>query len=345
MASAKKIIPRLSVIKILIIPVTALLPFSISAIGRHQIAKQSATDQKTVDPAAWGSSHVGKPIPEYVHGDECLFCHRNDVGGTWQDNAHGVTIRQKEDAAELAKLMEKQPPYAEQADQIEYFLGSRNHIRFLKKAGYGKFSMLNAQANLSQDRRVEKWTYTTKLVWEKDKFADRCAGCHTTGVDSMAKTFAGFGIDCYACHGDVNPEHSNDISLVWLSKKRRNDAKAIMSICAQCHLRSGKSKTSGLPYADGFIAGDNLFQDFQVDFSAADKPESNPADRHILYNVRDVVLRNKEGTTCITCHDIHTHSTKKHTSATLGPVCVVCHESDTTKKVKAFDLHSPLCEY
>ena len=344
MAFVKRIPSRLSVVKLLVIFVAVVFPF-VSAIGRHQSTQKSATDQKTVDPAAWGSNHIGKPIPEYMHGDECLFCHRNDVGGTWQDNAHGVTIRQKEDAADLRKLMEKQPPFAEAADQIEYFMGSRHHIRFLKKSGYGKFSILNAQANLSQDHKVEKWDYISKLPWNKDSFADRCAGCHTTGVDATAKTFAAFGIDCYACHGDVNPEHSNDISLVWLSKKRRNDAKAVTSICAQCHLRSGKSKASGLPYANSFIAGDNLFQDFQIDFSAADKQDLNPGDRHVLYNVRDVVLREKEGTTCITCHDIHAHSTKKHSSANPGPVCVICHESDTTKKVKTFEVHSQLCEY
>ena len=53
------------------------------------------------EPAAWGGNHVGKPIPEYVHGDECLFCHRNTIGVTWQKNAHGVAVRQGEDAPEL----------------------------------------------------------------------------------------------------------------------------------------------------------------------------------------------------------------------------------------------------
>ena len=42
----------------------------------------------TLDPAGWGSDHVGQPVPEYVDGNECLFCHRNDVGVTWSDNRH-----------------------------------------------------------------------------------------------------------------------------------------------------------------------------------------------------------------------------------------------------------------
>ena len=41
----------------------------------------------------------------------------------------------------------------------------------------------------------------------------------------------------------------------------------VTSICAQCHVRTGKSRSTGLPYPNNFVAGDNLFRDFQVDFS------------------------------------------------------------------------------
>ena len=45
---------------------------------------------------AWALLCVGAAIaqiPEHVHGDECLFCHRNDIGQTWQQNTHGVSLR------------------------------------------------------------------------------------------------------------------------------------------------------------------------------------------------------------------------------------------------------------
>src|ERR1700730_811298 len=76
----------------------------------------AAGAQTRLDPAAWGSDHVGKPVPEYTHGDECLFCHRKDIGTNWQKNAHGVTVRQREDAPDLVKKMN--PP----AD-VEFLLG------------------------------------------------------------------------------------------------------------------------------------------------------------------------------------------------------------------------------
>ena len=32
--------------------------------------------------------HAGQPVPNYVTGDECLFCHRVKVADTWQQNPH-----------------------------------------------------------------------------------------------------------------------------------------------------------------------------------------------------------------------------------------------------------------
>ncbi len=330
--------------------VTAILPFSIHAFSnhpgvRHQQAAPSKPEQKPIDPASWGGNHVGKPIPEYVHGDECLFCHRNNIGISWQKNAHGVAVRQGEDAPELAALVRNQVALSSVAAQIQYFLGSRHRIRFLKKDGYGKFALLNTQAVLGSNMIVEKWIDVDKLTWDKERFANRCAGCHATGVDCNTKTFAAFGLDCYACHGDATLEHTKDTSLMWLSKKRRDDARAITSICAQCHLRFGKSRSTGLPYPNTFIAGDNLFQDFEVDFAKADDDALNPGDRHVWRNVRDVVHRGEQVTTCLTCHEVHANSTAKHSSARHEKICTDCHGEKFSPEVKPYVVHSSLCEY
>lgn len=316
-----------------------------SSTIRAQQHSPSSPAQTTNDPAAWGSNHIGKPIPEYVHGDECLFCHRNDIGISWHKNPHGVTVRQGEDAPELQAMVQKQPALAGMATQIEYFLGSRQRVRFMKKDGYGKFALLNAQAVLGLGREVENWIDIDRLSWDKERFGNRCAGCHATAVDSTAKTFAAFGLDCYACHGDVTLEHSKDTSLVLLSRKRPSDPRAITSICAQCHLRLAKSRSTGLPYPNSFIAGDNLFQDYEVDFAKADDERLNPGDRHILRNVRDVVVRGQLADTCLTCHQVHANTTARHATATVGPICADCHGIKFTRKVKPYTVHSALCEY
>jgi predicted CXXCH cytochrome family protein len=311
-----------------------------------QETSRGAPAQKTIDPAAWGSNHAGKPVPDFVHGDECLFCHRNDIGPSWQKNAHGVTVRQSEDAPEWRDVFKGQPTLTALAPQVEYFLGSRHRLRFLKKEGYGKFAILNTQAELGSGRQVQKWIDVQKPAWDKDRFANRCAGCHTTAVDASTKAFSAFGLDCYTCHGAVDLNHTNDISLVFLSKKQRNDARVITSACAQCHLRMGKSRSTGLPYPNNFVAGDNLFQDYQVDFSRADDESLNPGDRHILRNVRDVALYGSEFPTCIGCHDLHKSSSVKHRRAPRTAICNDCHNAEgPIKGNKAYAVSSALCEY
>jgi hypothetical protein len=302
--------------------------------------------QKKLDPAAWGGNHAGKPVPEYVHGDECLFCHRNDIGPGWSKNPHGTTVRQGEDAPDLQPLLKPPSPIAGLAPQIEFFLGSRRRVRFLKKEGYGKFALLNTQAEIGADKRAQKWIDAEKPSWDKGRFAERCAGCHATGVDASTKSFSAFGIDCYSCHGVVDLDHTGDTSLIFLSKKRRTDARAITSTCAQCHLRIGKSRSTGLPYPNNFVVGDNLFQDFEVDFSQADDESLNPGDRHIFRNVRDVALYGSEFPTCISCHDVHKQSSLKHRRAPRTAICSDCHNAEgTITGSKPYTVRSALCEY
>src|SRR5262245_7672474 len=303
---------------------------------------------KLLDPKVWGADHSGKPLLEYVQGDECLFCHRNDIGPTWQKNTHGATVRHYADAPELKKMVDQQISLTAVADEIEYFLGSRHRIRFLKKEGYGKFAVMNAQAILGEPIPAVKFSGSQQpdlANWDKEKFANRCAGCTATAVDSSTRAFSQFGLDCYSCHGVVDLNHSNDISLILLSKKRRNDPKVITSICAQCHLREGKSRSTGLPYPDNFVAGDNLFRDFEADFTKADDQQLNAGDRHIWRNVRDVALYGDESITCLNCHQVHNNSSFKHRRVLRTPLCSECHLGEGYKKVKPYTVHSSLCEY
>lgn len=309
--------------------------------------RQIIAPQKALDPAGWGANHVGKPIPEYVHGDECLFCHRNDIGPGWQKNAHGLTVREAEDAPEFVALVKSQPGLASVATQIEYFLGSRHRVRFLKKEGYGKFALLSTQAAIDKDKHATQWIDLAHPDWDNQKFAAKCAGCHTTAIDVKTGAFSAFGLDCYTCHGNVNLQHTGDTSLIFLSKKSKKDPKAIEATCASCHLRlAARSKSTGLPFPNNFVPGDNLFQDYQVDFSKADDPSLNPGDRHIYKNVRDVALYGQDFPTCLTCHQVHTNSTEKHRRAPQSPLCFACHNTnDAYKSVKPYTVKSALCEY
>ncbi len=308
-------------------------------------AVQNNTPKKTRDPKAWGGNHVGKPIPEYVQGDECLFCHRNDIGPDWQKNSHGLTVRDRESAPEILALLKENAALEKLVPEVEFLMGSRHRVRFLKKAGYGKFALLNVQASLDNNHKIEKWVQLEKPSWDNDKFANSCAGCHSTAVDPATKTFTAFSLDCYTCHGDVNLEHSKDTSLVLLSKKRRNDVKVITSLCAQCHLREARALSTGLPYPNNFVAGDNLFQDFGADLSRAKDPQLNAGDRHVWRNVRDVAINGDETISCLNCHQVHANSSFKHRRVLRAPICSECHLGSGFKEIKRFVVRSGLCEY
>src|SRR5205085_4335263 len=105
--------------------------------------------------------------------------------------------------------------------------------------------------------------------WDGKTFGARCAGCHATGTESSKQTFAAISLDCFACHGEPPDKHTTEGSLVFLSPHRRDSAAVVTSICAQCHLRTGASKSSGLPYPNNFVAGDNLFRALRLDLSEA----------------------------------------------------------------------------
>lgn len=302
-----------------------------------------------LDPAAWGASHAGARPPDFVRGDECLFCHRSTVGVNWKDTSHGAAVRHREDAPALAAAVRAEPELAPVAAEVEYFLGSRSRARPMKQTGVGRFALLDAHAELGVGG-VTRWI-TRNLSWDDERFANRCAGCHATGVDPATKTFSAFGLDCYTCHGDVSLEHTKDRSLVWWSAARRNQTgfeavQAMTSICAQCHLRGGRSGSTGLPYANTFIAGDNLFKDFRVDLARADDTALNPGDRHVLRNVREIALLGARAPTCTTCHRVHAQSSARHRLLPRTPVCMDCHQFDgTSVRTASYVVDSPLCEY
>lgn len=300
-----------------------------------------------LDPAAWGEDHVDEDIPDYVEGGECLFCHRNEVGLSWSTDRHNRTIHDPEESLAALKALRSEDSTAEIADEVELILGDDRQNCFLKRSdAYGKLLLLSVRADKGRGRRFKLSGDVNDPQWERETFADQCAGCHTTGVDSSDRTFITVGHDCYVCHGDAPLEHANEPELMPLAEAREDEPRVVISICGSCHIRFGRSRSTGLPYPNNFVAGDNLFRDFEVDFSKADDPAVNPSDRHVMENVRDVVLNGNTELTCLSCHEVHGNSTEKHRKLADGQSCVVCHDPTKSKKShRKYEVHSEVCGY
>ena len=306
----------------------------------------SSDAPKRLDPAAWGSDHVGKPVPEYITGDECLFCHREKVGATWGANRHNLTIRPlDENSPALAAL--KDSPAKNLPDEIKFVMGNQQRQRFLKSAkAYGKLDLLSVEWTPPRDKQPGKLVSTERPHWDAKSFGDSCAGCHATAVDPKEKAFSAVSLDCFVCHGNVPAEHAKKPELAYFSAKRNDEPRVVTSVCAQCHVRSGKSKNAGRPYPTNFVAGDNLFRDFETDFSDQALKTLSTADRHVLENVRDLVVHGKETVNCVSCHDVHGRSGKKHHLVPKSDYCLNCHNAEGPKReLKPFSAHSKTCGY
>jgi len=280
------------------------------------VAQNTAVQSKPAasgpGPAPSRNDHVGKPLPDYMTGDQCLFCHRNIVGPTWEREPHAWTVRE----------VGTEPSVPQVPKDATHIIGSPQHYRALKLIGYGKFAVLGDDGK----------------TWQPEVFATRCAGCHTTAVDPATHAFSAYAFDCYACHGEVTAEHTTQPKLAWLGSKRPQEPQAIVAICSQCHLRGGQSLSTGLPYPNNFIAGDDLFADFKVDLKRAYDSSMNPADRH-AYAYASKVLAGQSKQTCLDCHRVHGRPELKH------QYCIDCDELPAAAKSAGKQLHSETCQY
>jgi predicted CXXCH cytochrome family protein len=306
----------------------------------------TADEPKRLDPAAWGSDHVGKPVPEYTTGDECLFCHREKIGARWGENRHNLTIRPLDPDSPAGRAL-KQPPAAEFADAVRFVMGGQNRQRFLKPSKeYGKLDLLSVEWVPQHDGNPGRLVAVERPHWNGTQFANSCAGCHTTAVDPKEKAFSAVSLDCFTCHGNVPADHAKKPELAHLSPHRKDEPRVVTSICAQCHVRTGQSKVTGRPYPTNFVAGDNLFRDFRADFSDEALKAISSADRHVMENVREVVVFGRETVTCLSCHDVHGRSSKKHHRVAEGASCLTCHNADGPRRhQKPFSNFSKTCGY
>lgn len=328
--------------------VKAILAAAIIAISLPFALAQDAS--APLDPDAWGSDHVGKRIPMYMTGDECLFCHRTDVGVDWQDERHNASMQPVEAVSPLVRRLLASDGLRAVSGEAAFVLGGARQRRLLKPNGnYGQFAMHAAKWSPPDREAGEGTLIDAGGDWDAEVFANRCAGCHATAVETEWNGFSAVSLDCFVCHGDTPPGHQNDPKMALFAKTRTPEPLVEMSVCGQCHLRGGKSKSSGLPYPNQFVPADNLFRDFDVDLSAEYMASMNPGDRHVYRNVRDVVVEGRFEMTCTTCHNIHGRSTRKHRvlkRLQREAYCAICHDDleDYTKFLR-YEMHSDVCEY
>jgi len=172
----------------------------------------------------------GQSFPEYVTGDECLFCHRAVIGPLVANDRH------------LNSMAASGPG--------ELQLGRDGRSRRLRLTGYGAVAILRPDGS-----------------WDEESFAAKCSGCHATAVDPATGRFASPGLDCVVCHGLTDLNHSATRSGVALGRRRPPTARQIVSVCGSCHLRGARWKSGPGPYPVLYVAPSDLFDLIEFDFT------------------------------------------------------------------------------
>lgn len=214
-------------------------------------------------------------------------------------------------------------------EEIDILLGDGPNVRFLKRLSeYGKASVFSVSYSADPEAKRPRDCFSNleNPHWDDRLFADRCAGCHATGIDTQTASMSTPSLECYVCHGLTEIEHTTPEETALLSGKQPTDPRIELSICGQCHLRGGRSNATGRPYPTNFVPGDNLLRDFKVDFDEASLSAMDPIDRHVFVNARNVLHLGEAGLTCTTCHTIHANSTDKHADLDEVAYCAICHK-------------------
>ena len=251
------------------------------SLGIVLVCAAARGDAAATRPGGWGGDHVGKPVPEFTSGRRVPVLppdgRRADVGREPPRRRRSARpIREPAGPGGAAQVAG-----AKDAGRRGRAAAGRPATACGSSSGGGARQAGSAvrRVDSAACRRRGKLTPPNAALGQPERSATRCAGCHATGVDSQQADVLRLSLDCFVCHGDVPEKHTNERRPGSSCRRSARDRpRVVTSICAQCHVRTGKSQSTGLPYPNNFVAGDNLFRDFQVDLSdaALQKAESRP---------------------------------------------------------------------
>jgi hypothetical protein len=161
-----------------------------------------------------------------------------------------------------------------------------------------------------------KGTYRDDRDGTRD-WLTKCAGCHSTGYDPIAQTFAEVNVGCEACHGPGS-DHRSDPTTANIIRDTSNEG------CGYCHIRaeSVAMDIGGISFTNkqfNFPIGYQLGHPETLQYipqtltdTASSFFPDGTSKRHrqqyldVNYPGFRVTKHHANGVTCTRCHDPHT---------------------------------------
>ena len=249
----------------------------------------------------------------YKGSKTCKMCHTSMHAAIVQGYDKSAHSKASADASEtpaaiIAQFGEDAPV---QKEQIKYVLG------------VGRTAQAYMDTNLQVlpgewDAANKKWRTTPATDGSK-----QCIGCHVTGYNVTAKTWAQQSVGCEACHGPGSAHASGgDKSKITNPKSLPKDRGAM--VCGQCHSK-GTDPTKTYAFPTNFRPGDDLSKVF-IDA----KPTTRG--RNQQYSELVGSKHFTSGVICTTCHDPHGGTTEKfQLRKPVTDLCLGCHKDKEMK--------------
>lgn len=262
-------------------------------------------------------------VPEnakYSGSRMCIACHRathKDVVTRYVDSPMANALIGIEDAEE-----EKIDAYLKGDFSTAPF--TKEDVAWILASGVHQQAYLDADFNVLP----AKWIVATK-TWEATPAVDaitNCIPCHSTNVDTDARTFKVAGVGCESCHGpgSVHNTAAADKKMETIVQPRDLDQHVSSAICGACHSRGHAKDDPALPYAKGFMPEQDLNEYFVHDTVTGPGLNQQYTD---LINTKHW----ENGIGCISCHDPHGNTDNiAQLKKGINETCLECHADTVT---------------
>lgn len=267
-------------------------------------------------------------LPEYVGSQACLGCHSGKYE-RWEASGHHEMVTEVTKNADLPgdPLKASTDLQAELAKAQFVVAGQR----FLARdQATGELKYLNVQWNAA--------TSQYQAMKGGSSWTTGCAGCHSTGWNVQAQTWAEPGIGCEMCHG---PGRDHILGKGDVSKIVANTDAVT---CGQCHNGTGKT-AAGIGWPQGFRPGMKDLAEVGYDYAKVADPHG-PVPEYGKPKMRqfamwqasahanamvDLQANSHSSSACVECHSAQGASDAEDGIAQApaayndGVSCVSCH--------------------
>lgn len=325
-----------------------VLAMSMAACG---VEKPVDVEELTAQPKAFVGSNTCKQC-HLEHFDSWQMTLHSRSMGDVRENLDALIVPiNEEDIRRDLREMEDQlntpanDIYIPKQEDIVYAIGSQwSQMYVVEREGTLLVApvLYNIEAN--------KWEPYYEDQWQERPWAEKCGGCHTTGLDLETETFTESTIGCEACHGKGSWHAALPKTAVFEKRDTIvNPAKLTMGvavqICGSCHNQGESTQHPEADWPVGYSPGTGLgffFKSKQFeDAEAFIESDTFSKGHHQQYVAWQQSSHYEKGVTCTSCHFVHQIGippTRSQTISAGSKQCFECHVM--VNKVQAHSIHS-----